>query len=102
MRKSVLALALTCLVTAPAQASTVAMNLGSVLGSEVACGLKFDQAAIARFIESRVKPSDMGFAGMLNLMTIGARAEIDDMTASQKTAHCTQIRRVARSYKLIE
>jgi len=76
-------------------------SLGSVLGSEKACSLKFDQKAIEAWIEKNVKANDMEFAGMLNLMAAGTTQEIKDMSAAQKAAHCTQIRRVAKANKFI-
>jgi hypothetical protein len=95
--------ALLCADQAAAQmdSTQMAMSLGSVLGSEKACGLKYDQRAIEMFIEKNVKPDDMGFASMLGLMTRGAAREIKDMSESQKTAHCAQIRRVALANKFI-
>lgn len=76
---------------------TTAMELGSVLASEEACSLTFDQAAIERFIEGNVAPDDMGFASTLQMMTEGTRYQIGSMSISAKTAHCSQIRRVARA-----
>lgn len=75
----------------------IAMELGSVLASEEACSLTFDQAAIERFIEAKVAADDMGFASMLQTMTEGNRFQIGSMSTSAKTAHCAQIRRVARA-----
>lgn len=86
-------------IAAPAVAQTdsmaVAMELGSVLASEEACGLSFDLAAIERFIEENVRADDMSFTSTLNMMTRGSAMQITDMSASEKTAHCAQIRRVA-------
>lgn len=76
----------------------LASNLGTVLASEEPCGFTFDQTAIAAFIENKVPADDMGFASILSMMTQGQRIQIDRMSASSKTAHCTQIKRVASSY----
>jgi hypothetical protein len=80
----------------------VAQNLGSILGSERACELAYDQAAIEAFIEEKVEASDMSFASQLNLFTDGMRYNFESMTDSQKTAHCAQIRRVAKNFSFIE
>lgn len=77
---------------------TLAHSLGQVLASEKPCGLSFDQAAIEAFIDKNVDPSDMQFSGTLTVMTGGAEYEIQQMSTSQKTAHCRQIQRVAKSY----
>ena len=49
---------------------TVALNLGSVIGSEQACGLTYDRDPIERFITEHVKASDMSFPSTLNMMTM--------------------------------
>jgi len=106
MHRIVLPLILALSATAPVLADDfesmqLANQLGSVLASEEPCGFAFDQAAIAAFIEDKVSPDDMGFASTLNMMTQGQRIQIDQMSASSKTAHCTQIRRVATSYAFL-
>lgn len=80
----------------------MATELGSVLASEEACGLTFDQAAVAAFIEEKVPADDMGFTSTLSMMTKGQQFQIEEMSASSKTAHCTQIARVAASYGFIQ
>jgi len=45
-----------------------------------------------------VPADDMTFASSLNMQVIGVKAFQKEMSASQKTAHCTQIARVAKSY----
>lgn len=84
--------------SAMADSTQTAMNLGSVLAAETACGLTYDQAAIAAFIEKNVKADDLGFPSTLQLMTRGAEYNLEGMSPSEVTAHCTQIRRLAKSY----
>jgi hypothetical protein len=72
--------------------------LGSVSGSEKFCGLSYDQEAIEAFNEKNVAANDMEFAPTLNSMVGGVRVENREMSPSEKTAHCTQIRRVAKSF----
>jgi hypothetical protein len=76
----------------------IATDLGSVLASEDMCGLTYDQAAIEAFIAEKVSADDMGFASTLHMMTEGTKFNMKDMSASAKTAHCAQIKRVAKSY----
>lgn len=83
------------------ESMSLASELGTVLASEEACGLTFDQTAIAAFIEAKVAADDMGFASTLNMMTEGNKYQIEEMSVSSKTAHCTQIKRVAASYGFI-
>jgi len=80
----------------------VATDLGTVLGSEAACDLSYDHSAIAAFVEERVPADDMAFPSTLNMMAGGTEFEVQGMSQSLKTAHCTQIRRIAKSYGFIE
>jgi hypothetical protein len=82
--------------------STIALNLGSVIGSEQACGLTYNRDAIERFITEHVKASDMSFPSTLNMVTMGTKGQIESMSESSLTAHCTQIRRIAKEYGFIK
>lgn len=91
------------MTAAPAGATMqLANELGTVIASEEACGLTFDQAAIAAFIDERVPDDDMGFPSMLQTMIAGTEFQLRDMSESAKTAHCTQIRRVARRHGFVD
>lgn len=81
---------------------TLANELGSVLASESLCGLSFDQGAISAFIEKRVAADDLSFASTLQMMTTGQEFQLKGMSTSSKTAHCTQIGRVAKSYGFLK
>jgi hypothetical protein len=107
MQMRVLWVAITVALPLPAMSQsletmTLANNLGSVLASEEKCGLSFNQKAIEAFIEKKVSADDMGFASTLNTMTSGSKAQLQRMSQSALTAHCTQIRRVAKSYGFTE
>ena len=84
------------------QSMQVATALGSIIASEQYCGLAYDQGAIAAYIESKVPADDMSFPSTLQMMVAGAEFRFDEMSASAKTAHCTQISRVAKSYNFIQ
>ena len=81
-----------------ADSTLTAMNLGNVPAAETACGLSYDQAGIAAVIEQNLKADDMGFPSALQPMTAGVEAGLGDMSQSEVTAHCTQIRRMAKAY----
>ncbi|MBB4955345.1 hypothetical protein H4S14_003381 [Agrobacterium vitis] len=93
-------LGLTLLPPAARAADSMALanELGNLLASEGPCGLSYDQAAIEKFINSNVKDDDMRFPGTLSIMTKGAEVQIGNMSPSAKTAHCTQIKRIAKRY----
>ncbi|MBU2533339.1 MAG: signal recognition particle [Alphaproteobacteria bacterium] len=82
--------------------SQVAIDLGTVLASEDACGLTYDQAAITGYIEDKVEADDMSFPSTLQMMTESTRYDIEDMSTSSLTAHCAQIRRIAKSYNFVD
>ncbi len=81
---------------------SLANELGSVLASEKPCGLTFDQAAISAFIESKVPAKDMSFPSTLMVMTKGSAVQLEELSEAGKVAHCTQIRRVAKSYGFVK
>jgi hypothetical protein len=80
----------------------LAHQLGSVLAAEEFCGLTYKQEAIVGFVEKKVRADDMGFAATLEMMTAGQKVTQQGMSASAKIAHCTQIRRVAKSHGFVE
>jgi hypothetical protein len=84
------------------ESDRIALDLAQVLGAEKTCGLAFDQGAVEAFIVSKVKPDDMQFSGHLAMFSRVAAGYATEMTPSEKTAHCTQITRVARAYKFIK
>lgn len=87
--------------TAYAAEANISLKLGNILGSEEFCGLLFDQAAIQTFVEKNVSDNDMEFISELETMIRGTIAENQNMSSSSKTARCTQVRRVAKSYGFI-
>lgn len=80
------------------QSYSLANDLGTVLASEQFCELTFKQDAISAFIEQRVEANDISFPSTLRTMIMGAQFSMPEMSASARTAHCTQIRRIAISY----
>lgn len=83
-------------------ALAIAIDLGSVIGSEAFCELAFDQEQIASFVSERIEASNMEFAGNLIRQTRYWERQVSQMSVSSKSAHCTQTERVARSYGFIE
>jgi hypothetical protein len=80
----------------------VGEELGSVIGAESACGLTYDQGAIARFVAERVPATDMGFAHILSVNVTYVKRQFDQKSQSELTAYCTQTKRVAKQYGLIQ
>lgn len=81
---------------------TKANELGSVLASEQICGLSYDQAAIAAWIEGNIPPDAMGFASNLSLQTQGAAYMLNSLSPSARTAHCAAISQTARHYGFVK
>jgi hypothetical protein len=80
---------------------TLAENLGPLLASEQFCGLSYDQGAISKYVSENVDAADLEFTQKLGLYTRLAAPNLAEMSASQKTAHCTQLMRVAKSFGFI-
>jgi hypothetical protein len=80
----------------------LAVHLGNLLASEEFCGLKFDQAAITKFIDENVDATDMEFPSSLESMTNGSRYQQKSMSESQKTAHCRQTTRLSESFGFLK
>lgn len=99
IRRVVAAIALIGLsVSARAESAVqVALDLGVVIGSEEGCGLSYDQAAIENFVASKVPADDMEFMGTMNSSANVTERKVERFSASQKTAHCAQVRRVAKA-----
>lgn len=76
----------------------LATNLGTVIAAEGFCGLSYDQAAVAAYIEKNVKPGDMSFPSTLQMMIEGSKFQHQSMSPSAKTVHCAQIKRIAITY----
>jgi hypothetical protein len=92
------------MLAGPAMASDrmLAYQLGDVVGSEDACGLSFDAAAVAAFVETTVAADDMAFAGRMDGAARIMRHKIEGFGAAQRAAHCAQIRRVAKTYGFVK
>jgi len=84
------------------QRMELAQNLGTVIASEDFCGLTFDQAAIADWIDTNVDASDMSFASTLDMMVQATGFGLPDMSASAKTAHCRSVENTARHYGFVQ
>lgn len=81
---------------------STANELGSILASEEKCGLSYKPEAIEAYIAKKVKDDDMGFASTLSMMTQGNAVQIEEMSKSALVAHCSQVKRVAKSYGFTE
>ncbi len=101
-RLAVLVIAFAAPVSAQSfQSMQLATDLGTVIGSEAACHLTFDQTAIQSWIDGHVDPSDMGFPGTLNMMVEGTMYNLGSMSDSAMTAYCRAVERTARHYGFI-
>ncbi|WP_276946668.1 hypothetical protein [Haematobacter massiliensis] len=89
------------MLSGPASAASplsLANDLGSILASETVCGLTYDQAAITAWIEKEVPADAMDFPGRLQTMTRGYSRQLANMGASEKTAHCSAVKRIASNF----
>jgi hypothetical protein len=79
----------------------LAQSLGEIIASEERCALRYDQAAIAAFIESRVPADAMDFTRTLSLYIRDTERRLPNMSESALTAHCAQVRRVALNFQFV-
>jgi hypothetical protein len=91
-----------CPAVADSSTDMMSLQLADLLSSESFCGLSYDQDAIKAFINTHVAADDLKFTVVLQLDIAGDKFAFKDMSPSDKTAHCTQIARVARSYNFIK
>lgn len=80
----------------------LATSLGDILASEEFCGLTYNATAISSFIDAKVPNDDMQFTSILDTMTGGAKFNLQEMSDSQKAAHCRQIERVAKAFNFVQ
>lgn len=104
MRHLAIALSIFCLpaaASAQMEAMKLASDLGSLIGSETFCGLSYNQAAIAAYIDAKAPKGDLGFAQNMSIMATGAEFMTQSMSPSAKTAHCAAITNSARHFGFI-
>jgi hypothetical protein len=94
---------LATVATAHAASKIEAVDLGHIIGSEEACGLTFDQAAVSRLVEQNVDPDDADWLSMFDTaVEVETKVNLPHMTRSQLTAHCAQVRQFAKHFGLIK
>jgi hypothetical protein len=99
---AVMALLCSQSVAASLESDKAASSLGNVLANEEACQLVYNQAAIATWIEQNVAETDMEFPEALARNVRVFKRELADQSPSERTAHCVQVRRVAKTFGFIE
>lgn len=77
-------------------------KLGSIIGSEQACGFSYDQAAIAAWVTKNVDADDMQFAPMLQMIILGTQSDMATKSGSALTAQCAAVGQAARHYGFIK
>ncbi|WP_420023736.1 hypothetical protein ACN9JG_06145 [Cereibacter azotoformans] len=80
----------------------IATSLGSILAAESFCGLSYDEAAVAAYIDNHVPADDMSFTSTLSVMVAGAEYSQQELSPSTKAAHCRSVERTARHYGFVQ
>jgi len=91
-----------CLAMTDLEASELAANIGTLLGSEAGCGFTYDQTAVAAWVNAHVPPDRLDFPTVMQSYSTMTGWSFDKMTASEKTAHCTAIGNSARHLGLMK
>lgn len=84
------------------QSMTMALNIARLLNAEKFCGLSYSQPAIQAWLEANVRPDDPSFHGNLDLFTLQGDSQLQAMSESAKTAHCTLVTKMARHVGFID
>jgi hypothetical protein len=85
VKSIILVLSTVCLLSTVAKSEDsvqVALQLGTIIGSEKACHLKLDQNAIRQFVNDHVTEADLSFPATLNTMIGGTESNIENMSES--------------------
>lgn len=78
-----------------AQQRDITIAVATVVAGEEPCGLRYNQDAIAAYLELYLPADSAAFPATFNVQVTATRASLGGMTESQKTAFCTQVRRLA-------
>lgn len=79
-----------------------ATSLGNIIASEEVCELHYNQEAITAWVEKNISESDMDFPSTLTMMVQGSEYQIKEQSPSARTAHCAQVRRVAKKFGFVQ
>jgi hypothetical protein len=79
----------------------LAMSFGDVLGAETACGMDIDPAKVESFIQSKVDGSNLEFMSTVHTSVAVSPGKFKQMSPSLRSAHCTQMKRLAKSFKIL-
>jgi hypothetical protein len=105
MRRMAYALAVLGLLTSIARSNQLDRDMmlaeiGTIVGSEKACGLHFNQGALERFVTKFIEPEDLHFTSMFNIYVETTAYQLRNMSPAALTVHCAQIRQVVHQFEL--
>ena len=87
---------------AEAAGNEVAEQLGVIIASEELCGHAYEQAAVEAFISEYVPADDAEFPGQLAGQIAMRKAYDQNITATEKTARCAQVTRLAKHFGFVK
>lgn len=79
-----------------AHSNCITIQLGTILGSEAACGLKYDEDAIKAFIVDQIHDDVSFMSGLKNFIDF-AKTEAKERSKSFLAAHCIIVRHAAEN-----
>ncbi len=99
MRKLACLLALLVLSSSASAESTIriALTLGDLAGSEQLCGFAIDSEALEIYIANTIPGDDLDFASTMRDAAKLMPDKFADMSRTMQVAHCTQMKRIAKS-----
>lgn len=90
-------------MTSPSVANSgdLAEKLALLFASEKFCAFKYNQNNIKKYIKQNISEDDIRFPQELKFRLHSAKISLKMYKTSEKTAHCTQVERIARKLKFI-
>ena len=80
----------------------VAEQLGTVIGAEAFCDMRYDIGAVSDYVMENVGKRDMAFTTNLGSFVEKAKFLQEQMGRSEKVAYCTQMHRLAYWNKFVK
>lgn len=79
-----------------------ASQLGTLLGSELPCGMSYDIQAVNAYIDANADPKDLSVLSQLNFHTFSTKGGLETMDATAKAAQCRVAARSAAALGFVD
>lgn len=80
----------------------LATDVANVIVAEEYCGMSYNYTKVNDFLATIIKADDFTFNSLLDNSVLGRKFVIKDHSKMAKVTFCTQMKRVAKHYELID